>query len=39
MHPSLKKKTTRPTARNLLQQQVKLDELIDCSNPEHRYNG
>ncbi|HEX5866425.1 MAG TPA: hypothetical protein VFY72_01865 [Beijerinckiaceae bacterium] len=37
--PTLKLETTGPAAENVLQQQARLDELIDCYNNERPHQA
>jgi putative transposase len=39
MHLTLKLETTRPAAGNLLQQQAKFDDFIDCYNTERPHQA
>ena len=39
MHLTLKKEATKPAARNLLQQQGKFDDFIDCYNNERPHQA
>ena len=39
MHLTLKKETTKPAARNFLQQQAKFDQFIDCYNNERPHQA
>ena len=39
MHLTLKKETTKPAARNFLQQQTKFDDFIDCYNNERPHQA
>jgi putative transposase len=39
MHLTLKKETTRPAARNFLQQQARFDDFIACFNHERPHQG
>jgi putative transposase len=39
MHLTLKKETTRPAARNFLQQQARFDEFIACFNHDRPHQG
>jgi putative transposase len=39
MHLTLKKEATRPAAQNLLQQQARFDEFIDCYNRERPHQA
>ena len=39
MHLTLKKEATKPAARNLLQQQARFDDFIDCHNNERPHQA
>ena len=39
MHLTLKKEATKPAARNLLQQQARFDEFIECYNRERPHQA
>jgi putative transposase len=39
MHLTLKKEATKPAARNLLQQQARFDDFIDCYNNERPHQA